>query len=388
MFHSHKDTVIEFVPKCYKEEDFVVSRGGFAASRKHSVELILHRSRSTWHVRVTLHAQWPENTTKLQRKKDVESICRRIRFDRIQPLRDTVTEVALSTEHDIATTRPLPLEVDLEINDVGIQLCGRWFYIREDPFRVRFPSYDFDSETPARNLSEVKKEQELAAGVHEARLIPDDRLYVYKEVDRPLYEPRDTDILEQELKNLKLVRGATFVVQLIGVVVSTNPYRTAREDGDDDILVLRGLLLEYHPNGTLEDVLRFSGHDVRQPWRRWAFQIASGLRELHSLGLTHMDLKPSNVVISAKGEAVLIDISGGAITQEWLSPEMRHLFSPCSQDFEARVQNDVWAFGKMLSQMGSVSSEDVEKELLNSVASLTDVSPRITLCDAISKLQP
>jgi serine/threonine protein kinase len=45
-------------------------------------------------------------------------------------------------------------------------------------------------------------------------------------------------------------------------------------------------------------------------------QIAMGLNELHRHGITHMDLKPSNIVISEQGDTVLIDISGRAITQE------------------------------------------------------------------------
>lgn len=386
MLYSERD-IIEFIPRCYKEEDFVVSRNASVISRRHSIQLLLRRRLSTWHIRVTLHAQWPKDTIKLQRKRAVQSICRRIRLDNTQPLRDTVTEIALSSEHDIATTRTLPLDIVPRMDDSGIQLCGQWFYIREDPFRVRFPDYKFDGEIPTRDLSEVKKERELAPGVHRAYLVPDGQFYVYKEVDRPLYEPRDTDILEQELRNLKLVRGAKFIVQLVAAVLSSNPYRTAREDDDDDPIVLRGLLVDYHPNGTLDGALRLSGQNTRQPWQRWASQIASGLLELHSRGLTHMDLKPSNVVISASGDAVLIDISGQAITQEWLSPEMRDLFSPCSEDVKARMQNDIWAFGKILWQMGSASSNDVEKELLHGIASLADAYPRITLCDAIYKLQ-
>ncbi len=112
--------------------------------------------------------------------------------------------------------------------------------------RIRFPFHQFDNKIPTRNISEVEKEQELTAGVHRARLIPDNRLYIYKEVDRPLYEPRDADVLEQEL----------------------------------------------------------------QPWQGWALQIALGLCELHRQGLAHMDLKPSNVVIRAEDNAILLDISG------------------------------------------------------------------------------
>ncbi len=181
----------------------------------------------------------------------------------------------------------------------------------------------------------------LATGVRRTRFDSDDRLCVYRAEDRPLYEPRDTVVLEQELKNLKLVPGAKFIVQLVAVVVSTNPYQTAREDGDDDPLVLRGLLLEYHPNGTLEDALRLSDQNAGQPWQKWAFQIAFELHGLHSQGLAHMDLKPSNVAISAKGDAVLVDTSGRTTIQEWLSPEVRDLFSPCAQDLEARMHHSL-----------------------------------------------
>lgn len=88
-----------------------------------------------------------------------------------------------SIEHDIAATCTLPLEVVPEPDNAKIQLCNRWFYMQEDPFRIRFPSYDFDDETPTRNLAEVKQEQELAASIYRARLSPGNRLCVNKEVD-------------------------------------------------------------------------------------------------------------------------------------------------------------------------------------------------------------
>ncbi|KAL2192537.1 hypothetical protein P885DRAFT_82074 [Corynascus similis CBS 632.67] len=56
-------------------------------------------------------------------------------------------------------------------------------------------------------------------------------------------------------------------------------------------------------------------------WCQWAFQIASALTEMHQRGLTHIDLKPANVVITANFDAVLIDVSGiGGVTRDWLSP--------------------------------------------------------------------
>ncbi|KAK8002325.1 hypothetical protein PG989_002044 [Apiospora arundinis] len=291
----------------------------------------------------------------------------------------------------MATDRVLPLTFDPRANERAnepeIYLYSRWFYQREDPLRVRFPPYELQGMTPVRYLLEVQKELELAAGVHKVRIANDDHPYVFKEIDRPLYEPSDTDILEQELKNLELVRGSHFIVQLVAVVVSPNPYRTSTTAGDDDFLVLRGFLLEFHPHGTLEDALQSPDPVGAQSLQRWALHIAMGLQELHNLKLTHMDLKPSNIVINAEGDAILIDISGRAITQEWLSPEMRDLFSPCSEDLDTRIRNDFWAFRRLLSLMCSRSSDIQEQELLHSLESIVDPRPHISLCEAISKLQ-
>jgi hypothetical protein len=47
---------------------------------------------------------------------------------------------------------------------------------------------------------------------------------VYKEVDRPLYMPRDSEVLELELRNLERMRGSKGIMRLIAAVVSNNPY--------------------------------------------------------------------------------------------------------------------------------------------------------------------
>jgi hypothetical protein len=86
-----------------------------------------------------------------------------------------------------------------------------------------------------RNLSEIKKIQELGDGVHLVR--------VDKEVDRPLYMPRDSEVLELELQNLERMRGSKGVVRLVAAVVSDNPYRTAKAKEDDNPTSLQGILL-------------------------------------------------------------------------------------------------------------------------------------------------
>ncbi|UPL02500.1 hypothetical protein LCI18_013434 [Fusarium solani-melongenae] len=51
-----------------------------------------------------------------------------------------------------------------------------------------------------------------------------------------------------------------------------------------------------------------SGRPLVQPWmRRWLESIGSGLRHLHSLGLVHNDITPTNTMLSDKDEAIIID---------------------------------------------------------------------------------
>ncbi|AEO58300.1 hypothetical protein MYCTH_2315393 [Thermothelomyces thermophilus ATCC 42464] len=223
-----------------------------------------------------------------------------------------------------------------------------------------------------------------------ARLLADDSLYVYKQVERPFYVAGDSDVLEQELRNLELFRGSDVgIVQLVAAVTSTNPCQTATGFGwgrcRGGSTVLRGLLLEYHENGTLEMALKSPRPNMDGLWRRWGLQIVRALACLHERGIAHLDLKPSNVVISTDMNAVLIDVSGiGGVTRQWLSPEMLQEKDPMSQDFEARKQNDIWALGQMLLAMAEASSDKDEAQLLRNISlSATRTPPRIPLSEAI-----
>lgn len=267
--------------------------------------------------------------------------------------------------------------------------------MREDPFRVQFPIIDYSAYT-TRELSKITTIRQLSAGVHKVRVGNGKQSYVYKQVDHPLYQPRDSQVLSQELRNLQLFHGIKGIVQLVAAVVSCNPYHSFREaseayeayDSDQSkwlnethqsdqntnaapSTVLRGVLLEYYPNGTLADALQ-SSRDIPQmigTWRRWALQIVEALLHVHEQQVTHMDLKPSNILISAESHAVLGDVSGiGGVTRNYLAPEMLDVPDPLAQRIEARVWNDIWALGKMFLEMGDATSNDVEKEQLGRIA--------------------
>lgn len=115
-------------------------------------------------------------------------------------------------------------------------------------------------------LSALSKERPLTPSVSVVRLTGDKQeIYVYKEIKRPLYAPDDTKIIKLELQHLKLLRdtntddntgGAKHIVRLMAAVVSDNPYRTSTDRADaEQQTVVRGILLEYHPNGSLEEAL-------------------------------------------------------------------------------------------------------------------------------------
>ena len=240
---------------------------------------------------------------------------------------------------------------------------------------------------PTTALTELKKIAQVAPGISRVKVTCDTKglCYIFKSIDKPFYQPSDTKVLEQELQNLKLIRHST-IVQLVSVVASSNPYHTRKLE--DSYSVLRGFLLEYHPGGTLEDVL---GNDhVYSGLRKWPIQIARGLEQLHRLNIAHMDLKPSNVVFNIKGDAVIIDISGITFTRDWLAPEMREVDDPVSLPWEARRRNDIWAYGTLLSMMIQSECDKKEDELLHQIIHETrkeQPSERVELCHVIVKLE-
>ncbi|KAK4242729.1 kinase-like domain-containing protein [Achaetomium macrosporum] len=378
---------IEFLPRTYNKTG---AKG--AEPEKRWLNLIVRSSGSKWHVKVTFRGttqdtQNPNFSNRPKRRKDLENLCACIDFQQISLLDDTVTELILTRWRLPCKEQP---NADSDFTSVA---GGIWVHTWEDPLRVRYPLYRFGSSIPTKDISEIKEKEALDDGigaVHNVRLYGDETVYIYKkEVGPPFYVPPDSEVLERELQNLVLLRdNSVGIVRLIAAVVSSNPYQTSELGEAGDPIVLRGFLLEYHPNGTLEDALRTPKLEMNGRWCRWASQITTGLAQLHQCDLAHMDLKPSNVVISADFDAVLIDVSGiGGVTREWLSPEMRDENEPLSRSIEARQQNDIWALGQMLSAMADACCSDDEERLLRSMARYaTRPPPRMSLSHIITAL--
>jgi serine/threonine protein kinase len=82
--------------------------------------------------------------------------------------------------------------------------------------------------------------------------------------------------------------------------------------------------------------------------------IKNGLKHLHSLGLVHNDITPSNIMLDERDRAIIIDfgscrrigesLKGVGRTYEWYDDEVQ-IASP-SNDLNALAEMRAWMFGK------------------------------------------
>ena len=92
-----------------------------------------------------------------------------------------------------------------------------------------------------------------------------------------------------------------------------------------------------------------------------AEQVARGLQEAHSKGVVHRDIKPANIMVTAQGQAVLMDfglaqLAHGAskLTKEGTSVGTSAYMSPEQTSGEKiDLRTDVWALGVVLYEMAT-----------------------------------
>jgi serine/threonine-protein kinase len=118
-----------------------------------------------------------------------------------------------------------------------------------------------------------------------------------------------------------------------------------------------GLVLEYAPGGTLADRLRHGGMLPPTEAVRIIADLADVLSRLHARGIVHRDVKPSNVLFTARGELRLADFgvaartgSRGTLGDAW--EELRVGTAPYAAPEQpaasAHPDADVYALGVVL----------------------------------------
>ena len=66
-------------------------------------------------------------------------------------------------------------------------------------------------------------------------------------------------------------------------------------------------VMKYAPNGSLEDKVEREGHLSEPEATRYILKIAKALRFVHEHKMTHLDVKPANILLNANDEPWLID---------------------------------------------------------------------------------
>ncbi|MEM9385262.1 MAG: protein kinase [Pseudomonadota bacterium] len=123
-----------------------------------------------------------------------------------------------------------------------------------------------------------------------------------------------------------------------------------------------------------------------EDWIRPVLQLASALTAVHAAGVVHRDVKASNVLIDAQGNALLIDFGVAAIVRD-APPEqaLRSGGSPLAMSPQQRageapsVADDIYAFGVLLHEL-AFGRAPVEGNTVDAVGSSAGLSDLIRRC--------
>lgn len=152
----------------------------------------------------------------------------------------------------------------------------------------------------------------------------------------PLEPGGDRSRLEHEHKILELV--------------GQHP-RIVSQKGLNDV----GLYLERATNETIYKYLTESDHPPPTLGQRiaWCREIAEAVEHIHSKGVIHCDIQPTNILVDTDHHLKLADFQGnytseqGEIILGWCGEPCRY-FCPREDEFEAHVKTDLFALGSTI----------------------------------------
>lgn len=229
--------------KSYSEDENSKAQGKPEPNSR-SQTIVYHVNDEKWWIKVTLHGTFPpfndqmepgQHKSKRERREEFQKFIKVLDFRSQSLLNDTVTELIHHPKYNNQSTSFQNLQ----------------FHTREDPSRVVYPSILEFPFFRTINVEELTQKYEISDGVF--HVSHDKKTYILKIINRPLYNPQDTTIIKQELKNLQLFKNIPGIVQPAGIATFPNPYTTNLSKNPD--LVINGILLEYYTGDTLQKIL-------------------------------------------------------------------------------------------------------------------------------------
>ncbi|NOR16029.1 MAG: protein kinase, partial [Candidatus Aminicenantes bacterium] len=117
------------------------------------------------------------------------------------------------------------------------------------------------------------------------------------------------------------------------------------------------IAMNYVPGQSLQDKIRLGPLETDEALEI-ALQVAEGLKEAHSQGIIHRDIKPGNILLSEKGQVKITDFGLAKLswgvdltktaaimgTMAYMSPEQ-------ATGEKVDHRSDIWSFGCMLYEM-------------------------------------
>lgn len=390
------EPTVEIEKQGYREdEDFRVFCESEPRRRSQYVKVRLNGR--VWWVRVTfaggvlplkekLHGNYKKQKL-LERRDELREFILLLDFGTFSLLDNTVTSIVFTLTSSLEPANLVKVHgaSGNNSNNVFIDYAAYFEYeIREGSQRVLYPLCSEFPYFQRVHLSDISDRHEIAEGrVFRVRLCHiRDIDYVYKTVDWPLHNPMDTEVICEELRALERVRNFPHIRLLVLWSPQTNMQLHSQTTSP---LFVTGILLGFYGGGSLKGVFAENSLD-RYDWQKLTIQIGTALRQLHDIGRTHMDIKPSNVVLDLEGNAILVDIGGLGVTCSWLSPEFQHEVGAASAPLEMRRLNDVWTYGKLLLEMaGHITFDPFAAPLRQVGGKLMQKDPasRLSLTEAI-----
>ncbi|WP_158261014.1 MULTISPECIES: protein kinase domain-containing protein [Pirellulaceae] len=149
----------------------------------------------------------------------------------------------------------------------------------------------------------------------------------------------DESLIASEVEKLVFLSADRYVVQLLEVGWNAEPPY---------------YVMEYLPNGSLEDLLRRGGAMEIEAAIQTFKDVVIGLLHAHGKGIFHCDLKPANILLDQDGKARIADFGQSRLSNDQ-RPALGTLFfmAPEQADIEASpdVRWDVYALGALLYTM-------------------------------------